>query len=70
MFKTQCLYQTEIYDIIDKYCHIIKYGFYTGEEISNMIKENYPENITDILFVQQHIEFMDKSLMSYMWKAK
>ena len=31
------LYSKEVNSIIDRYCHIIKRGFYTGEELSNIL---------------------------------
>ena len=32
------LYHNEVNKIIDRYCDKIKRGFYTGEELSNVIK--------------------------------
>lgn len=64
------LYHNEINNIIDRYCHIIKCGFYTGEELSNIIKKYYPENIEDINFIKEHIRYIDRSLLTYYWCVK
>ncbi len=64
------LYSKEVNCIIDRYCHIIKRGFYTGEELSNIIKKYYPENIEDINFTKEHIRYIDKSLLTYFWCVK
>ena len=64
------LYHNEVNNIIDRYCDKIKRGFYTGEELSNIIKEYYPENIEDINFIKEHIRYLDKSFLSYYWCVK
>lgn len=64
------LYSKEVNCIIDRYCDKIKRGFYTGEELSNIIKEYYPENIEDINFTKEHIRYLDKSFLSYYWCVK
>lgn len=64
------LYSKEVNYIIDRYCHIIKRGFYNGEELSNIIKKYHPENIEDINFIKEHIRYLDKSFLSYYWCVK
>ena len=69
MFKA--LYRDEIDAIYNKYHHLLNLHELTeGEELSNRIKDKFPQNLNDIKFCVNHIAFIYKTYSYFYFVAK
>lgn len=55
-------YNDKLDVIFTKYNALIQRNVsYTGDDLSNMIGKNYPDNIEDIEFCKNHIEWISRN---------
>lgn len=56
------IYNDKLDDIFRMYNALIQRNVsYTGEDLSNVISKDYPDNIEDVEFCRNHIEWISRN---------